>query len=94
MRILRIYIIIIVILLFASSCKKAILYSSIFLESFYEIFDQSQFNYKYLMVIPTNGCTVCTNYAELFFNDNKDRADIFFIFTKIISKRFLCRKIR
>lgn len=69
-------------------------YSSMLLKCFFEIeiFERSDFNYKYLIVIPSSGCPGCISYAENFFIENRERTDIFFVFTNIYSKKDL--KIR
>jgi thioredoxin-related protein len=82
--------IICLIIFILASCTKS--YSDKLLGVFYTIQDKSTFDYKYLIIIPNSGCTGCISFAENFFMENKDNQEMFFVFTKIFSKKDL--KIR
>lgn len=49
-------------------------------------FDKDRYNY--IVIIPGAGCTGCISEAESFYNEHK-RDSIFYIFTKITSKKAL-----
>jgi len=59
------------------------------LERFYEVFDNSKLDYKYVVLIPKSGCSGCITNAETFFLENSYLEDILFIFTKVQSKKDL-----
>lgn len=47
----------------------------------------------YIIVIPNEGCSGCITHAEEFYSSNKDRDNIIFIFTNIISMKNLKYKM-
>jgi len=77
-------------ILFLCLCKcQSPSYSEKLLERFYDLFDSSNFDYKYLIIIPNSGCSGCITNAETFFIENKERTDVFFVFTRVQSRREL-----
>ena len=45
--------------------------------------------YSFVIIIPEEGCSGCISEAEDFYMVNKNREDIFFIFTNIRSAKSL-----
>lgn len=45
--------------------------------------------YDNIIIIPRSGCHTCKDYADFYFNENKENKDILFIFTKLISRKQL-----
>ena len=42
-------------------------------------------SYSFIIIIPEEGCSGCISEAEDFYMNNKERQDLFFIFTNISS---------
>lgn len=49
--------------------------------------------YKYVVIIPQDGCEGCITYAEEFYTTNKNNPQIKFIFTNIISEKKLKKRL-
>ncbi|WP_298063640.1 hypothetical protein [uncultured Rikenella sp.] len=48
---------------------------------------------EYIVIIPNEGCGGCITYAEEFYKRNRDREDIHFVFTRIMSRKILKQKV-
>lgn len=47
-----------------------------------------------IFVIPNQGCGGCISEAELFYSKNRQKKDMFFIFTQVASEKYLKNKIQ
>ena len=47
----------------------------------------------YVIIIPNQGCGGCITGAEEFYKENKERSNLIFIFTNIISQKILNQKV-
>ncbi len=50
-------------------------------------------NIEYIIIIPNQGCDGCISSAEEFYKNNKNRDDLFFIFTSVVSVKTLNIKL-
>lgn len=73
------------------SCKKGkpSNYQDYLNEQMYEHYAEFAEKYNKVVIIPRTGCHTCKDYADLYFKENKNNEDHFFIFTKLISKKQL-----
>lgn len=50
-------------------------------------------NTSYVVIIPNQGCGGCITAAEYFYKEHKDREELKFIFTNVISIKMLQQKV-
>ena len=75
---------------FLLSCVKGPTNYGEFLNKQLNDYYKEEFNlYNNIVIIPRSGCHTCKDYADFYFNENKDRKDFLFIFTKLISRKQL-----
>ena len=83
-------IIVLAIFIFAS-CKSS--NKDDFKQVVWSIFpDLNEENISFIVIIPNQGCGGCITTAEFFYDRYKDKKELKFIFTNIISKKMLLQK--